>query len=97
LFPALTDLPDASSLAVAIGWMGLSLLSPISADYSLDLHDDQFVGEGKFKVATFSATRAIAIPRDIVRAFLTVVNKVGPRNCKRNNKARSSEDAKQTR
>ena len=76
LFPALTGLSDAPALKIAVGWMGLSLLSPISADYPLKLQNDQFEGVGTFKMATATTTRAIVIPRDPVRAFLTAVGKV---------------------
>jgi hypothetical protein len=76
LFPGLADLSETTTLAVAVGWLGLSLLSPVSGDYSLELRKDQFEGEGRFKVATASATRAIIIPRDVVRAFLAAAGKV---------------------
>jgi hypothetical protein len=76
LFPELADLSETTSLAIAVGWQGLSLLSPVSGDYSLELRKDQFEGEGRFKVATASATRAIIIPRDVVRVFLAAAGKV---------------------
>jgi hypothetical protein len=76
LFPELTNLPATTTLAIAIGWLGLSPLSPIDAVYSLALRNDQFEGDGKFSVAAASATRAVTIPSDIVRAFLVAVTKV---------------------
>lgn len=76
LFPSLTDLPEAQTLAIQLGWQGLSLLSPIKANYLLELHDDRFEGKGRFKVATASTTRNIVVPRDLVRAFLAAATKV---------------------
>jgi hypothetical protein len=76
LFPELADLPQATALTISIGWLGLSRLSPIGADYSLALRNHQFEGEGRFKVETASATRAITVPTDIVRAFLAAVIRV---------------------
>jgi hypothetical protein len=77
LFPELADMPETNGVAISIGWMGLSQLSPVTAGYVLELHGDQFEGPGLFQVAkTPSEKRAIAVPRDLVRAFLTAANKV---------------------
>jgi hypothetical protein len=76
LFPVLVDLPKATALTIAIGWNGLSPLAPISADYSIELKNDQFEGMGNFKVAAMTATRTIVIPTDIVRSFLMAVIRV---------------------
>jgi hypothetical protein len=76
LFPDLADVSETTTLSIGVGWLGLSTLSPISSDYSLELHKDQFEGEGRFKAATVSATRAIIIPCDVVRAFLAAAVKV---------------------
>jgi hypothetical protein len=77
LFPELADMPETNGVAIGIGWMGLSRLSPITAGYFLELHGDQFEGPGFFQVAKAPGEkRAIAVPRDIVRAFLTAVNNV---------------------
>jgi hypothetical protein len=77
LFPELADMPETTGVAIGVGWMGLSPLSPMTAGYFLDLHGDQFEGPGFFQVAKApSEKRAIAVPRDVVRAFLTAANKV---------------------
>jgi hypothetical protein len=77
LFPDLADLPETRAVFIGIGWYGLSALSPLSAGYPLELHDDQFTGEGRFQVADGpTAKRAIAVPRAVVRAFLTAASKV---------------------
>jgi tripartite-type tricarboxylate transporter receptor subunit TctC len=81
LFPDLTDLPRTPALAITIEWVGYSPISPFRANYSLSLLNSQFQGEGKFEVAggataKESASRAIAIPREVVQAFLTAANKV---------------------
>jgi hypothetical protein len=78
LFHELADMPETNGVAIGIGWMGLSALSPITAGYFLELHGDQFEGPGFFQVADKpTEKRAIAVPRDVVRAFLTAANKVG--------------------
>jgi hypothetical protein len=77
LFPELADLPESTGVAIGIDWMGLSPLSPMTADYILELHGDQFEGLGIFKVADAAAVkRAVAVPRDVVRGFLTAAGKV---------------------
>jgi hypothetical protein len=76
LFPSLADLPQAAALAIQLGWQGLSPISPVEADYLLELHNDQFAGKGEFRVATATATRNITVPRDLVRAFLVAATKV---------------------
>jgi hypothetical protein len=77
LFPELADMPETNGVAIGVGWMGLSPLSPITAGYFLELHGDQFEGPGFFQVAEApSEKRAIAVPRDLVRAFLIAANKV---------------------
>ena len=76
-FPELADLSDTKIVVVGIQWVGLSDLSPMTADYRLELHDDQFAGQGQFKVADAPAmSRPIAVPRDVMRAFLAVASKV---------------------
>jgi hypothetical protein len=76
-FPDLAAVSETKAVAVGIQWVGLSTLSPMIADYLLELHDDQFTGQGRFQVAQApSVTRAIAVPRDVVRAFLIVASKV---------------------
>jgi hypothetical protein len=76
LFPDLADLPETTTFGVAVGWLGLSLLSPIRADYSLELRKGEFKGKGRFKVATAGATRSISVPRDVVRGFMAAAEKV---------------------
>jgi hypothetical protein len=76
LFPDLGDLSDITTLGIVVGWLGLSQLSPISADYSLKLREDEFEGKGRFKVASAGATRSITVPRDVVRGFMAAVEKV---------------------
>jgi hypothetical protein len=76
-FPELADLSETKTVVIGIQWLGLSTLSPMIADYLLELHDDQFVGQGQFKVAEAPAvSRPIAVPRDVMRAFLAVAGKV---------------------
>jgi len=76
-FPELADLSETKTVVIGIQWLGLSTLSPMIADYLLELHDDQFVGQGQFKVAEApAASRPIAVPRDVMRAFLAVASKV---------------------
>ena len=77
VFPELIDLPETKGVVIGIGWMGLSPLSPMSAGYFLELHGDQFEGQGIFQVAKAPVVkRTVAIPRDLVRAFLTAAGKV---------------------
>jgi hypothetical protein len=77
LFPELADLSQATGVMIGIGWMGLSPMSPMSAAYMLDLHGDQFEGPAVFQVAKAPAVkRTVAIPRDLVRGFLTAAGKV---------------------
>lgn len=76
LFPSLADLPEANALAIELGWQGLSPISPVQAKYLLGLHNDQFDGKGRFKVATATATRDIIVPRNLVRQFLAAAIKV---------------------
>ena len=76
LFPALADLPDANAVGIALGWQGLSPISPVLATYPLELHNDQFKGKASFRVATATATRDVAVPRDLVRGLLAAANKV---------------------
>jgi hypothetical protein len=76
LFPALANLPESTALAITLGWQGLSPISPVEANYLLELHNDQFVGKGRFRVATLTATREITVPRELVRAFLIAATKV---------------------
>jgi hypothetical protein len=77
LFPELADIPETNGVAIGIGWMGLSPLSPLTAGYLLELHGDQFEGPAYFQITDKpSEKRAIAVPRDLVRAFLTAANKV---------------------
>jgi hypothetical protein len=77
LFPELADMPETNAVAIGIGWIGLSRLSPVSAGYFLDRHGDRFEGPGFFQVAKApSEKRAIAVPRDLVRALLTAANNV---------------------
>ena len=76
-FPELADLSDTKIVVIGIQWFGLSDLSPMTADYLLELHDDQFAGQGQFKVAEAPAVkRPITVPRDVMRAFLAVASKV---------------------
>ena len=76
-FPELADLSDAKVVVVGIRWLGLSTLSPMIADYLLDLHEDQFAGQGQFKVDDAPAvSRPITVPGDVMRAFLAVASKV---------------------
>jgi hypothetical protein len=76
-FPELADLPETKTVIIGIQWLGLSDLSPMIADYLLELHDDQFAGHGQFKVAEAPAvSRPITVPRDVMRAFLAVASKV---------------------
>jgi hypothetical protein len=77
LFPALTDLPESKALVISMTWLGLSPLSPVRADYMLNLHNDQFEGVAHFKVAEAkSAKRSIAVPHDLIRTFLAATSKV---------------------
>jgi hypothetical protein len=76
-FPGLADLSDTKIVVVGTQWFGLSNLSPMIANYRLELHDDQFSGQGQFKVADAPAvSRPITVPRDVMRAFLAVASKV---------------------
>ena len=76
-FPEMANLPDTKTVAVGIRWLGLSALSPMIADYLLELNDDQFAGQGQFNVAdAAAASRPITVPRDVMRAFLAVASKV---------------------
>jgi len=76
-FPELADLSETKTVVIGIQWFGLSTLSPMIADYLLELHDDQFVGQGQFKVAEAPAvSRPTTVPRDVMRAFLAVASKV---------------------
>jgi hypothetical protein len=76
-FPELADLSETKTVVIGIQWLGLSTLSPMIANYLLELHDDQFVGQGQFKVAEAPAvSRPITVPRDVMRAFLVVASKV---------------------
>jgi hypothetical protein len=70
LFPALASLRDATSVVVVVGWGGLSPTSPITAEYMLEVHGDQFEGNGRFKVSWATSMRKIAVPREGVQAFL---------------------------
>lgn len=76
LFPSLADLPEANTVAIELGWQGLSPLSPVEASYLLELRNGQFEGKARFKVATAAAIRDIVVPRDIVRAFLAAAIRV---------------------
>jgi hypothetical protein len=76
LFPALTDLPAATTVAIEIGWMGLSPLSPTEATYLLELRNGQFEAKGHFRLATASATRAVTVSREAMQGFLAAVIKV---------------------
>ena len=76
LFPDLASLSDAKSVAIDVGWLGLSPLSPVSAGYLLELRNERFETEGQFKVASASAARPIKIPRDVLKAFLTTISDV---------------------
>jgi hypothetical protein len=76
LFPGLADLPEASTVVIELGWQGLSPLSPVEANYRLELRDGQFEGKGRFKVATATATRDVVVPRDLMRAFLAAATRV---------------------
>jgi hypothetical protein len=77
VFPELTDLSETKQVGIGIGWMGLSPLSPLSAGYILELHGDQFEGQGVFQTGNEPVVkRAVAIPRELVRAFLTAATKV---------------------
>ena len=76
-FLELADLSDTKTVVIGIKWLGLSTLSPMIAKYLLELHDDQFAGQGQFKVAEAPAvSRPITVPRDVMRAFLAVASKV---------------------
>ena len=76
-FPELADLSETKTVVIGIQWLGLSTLSPMIANYLLELHDDQFAGQGQFKVADAPAvSRPITVPRDVIRAFLAVASKV---------------------
>jgi hypothetical protein len=76
-FPELADLSETKTVVIGIRWLGLSTLSPMIANYLLELHDDQFAGQGQFKVADAPAvSRPITVPRDVMRAFLAVASKV---------------------
>jgi hypothetical protein len=76
-FPELADLSETKTVVIGIQWLGLSTLSPMVADYLLELHDDHFVGQGQFKVAEAPAvSRPITVPRDVMRAFLAAASKV---------------------
>lgn len=77
LFPLVADLPQATALMIALGWQGLSPISPVEASYLLELRNAQFEGKGRFRVATATAVRDIIVPRDLVRAFLVAATKVG--------------------
>src|SRR5215475_8154367 len=71
MFAELADLPETNEIGIGIGWMGLSPLSPMTAAYILERHGDQFEGQGTFRVADKpKEKRAVAVPRDLVRAFL---------------------------
>lgn len=77
LFPETAELPATTAVVIGIGWMGLSPLSPMNAAYFLELHGDQFEGRGVFQVAKAPVVkRAVAVPRDLVRAFLAAAGKV---------------------
>ena len=76
LFPSLADLPEANTVAIELGWQGLSPLSPVEANYLLELRNGQFEGKARFKVATAAATRDIVVPHDLVRAFLAAATRV---------------------
>jgi tetratricopeptide (TPR) repeat protein len=76
LFPDLINLPNTTALTLRIGWYGLSRFSPRNASYSLNLRNNQFEGDGKFKLAWASAARTIAIPRELVQPFFATANKV---------------------
>jgi hypothetical protein len=76
-FPELADLSETKTVVIGIQWLGLSPLSPMKADYLLELHDDQFVGPGGFRVADGpTVTRQISVPADVMRGFLAVASKV---------------------
>jgi hypothetical protein len=76
LFPALSDLPESKALVISMNWLGLSQLSPIQADYMLNLHNDKFEGVARFRAArSASSKRSVAVPQDLMRAFLTAVTK----------------------
>jgi hypothetical protein len=45
-FPELADLSETKTVVIGIQWLGLSTLSPMIANYLLELHDDQFAGQG---------------------------------------------------
>src|SRR5580692_12000987 len=76
-FPELADLSETKTVVIGIQWLGLSAMSPMVADYPLELHGDQFAGQGQFKVAEAPAvSRPITVPRDVMRAFLAVASKV---------------------
>ena len=73
LFPELADLPEIKEVGIGIGWMGLS---PLTAGYILELHGDQFEGQGFFQASDKPfVKRTVAIPRDLIRAFLTAANR----------------------
>jgi hypothetical protein len=76
LFRLLADLPNANAVTIELGWQGLSPISPVQAKYLLGLHNDQFEGQGRFKVATAAATRDIVVPRNLIRQFLAAAIKV---------------------
>ena len=76
-FPELADLSETKTVVIGIQWFGLSTLSPMIANYPLELHNDRFAGQGQFKVAEAPAvSRPITVPRDVMRAFLAVASKV---------------------
>jgi hypothetical protein len=76
LFPGLADLPEARTVVIELEWQGLSPLSPVEANYRLELRDGQFEGKGRFKVATATTTRDIVVPRDLMSAFLAAATRV---------------------
>jgi hypothetical protein len=76
LFPDLAGLSEAKSIAIGFGWLGLSPLSPVRAAYLLELRNERFEAEGRFNMASASATRPIEIPRDVLKTFLAAASDI---------------------
>ena len=74
---AFLDVSTVQSIVIDDGWMGLSLIAPITAKYELHREDTNFTGLASFSVGpdlprkpATRATEDLIVPKEIVARFL---------------------------
>lgn len=74
---AFLDVYTVQSIVIDDGWMGLSLIAPITAKYELHTEDTNFTGLANFSVGpdlprkpATRATENLIVPKEIVSRFL---------------------------